>query len=116
MVELDADRLTLVFINLIDNAIKHGRRGGRVALGVDLTDEHFACVTIDDDGPGVGPAERERIFALGARGDTAAPGSGIGLALVRLMLERAGSRVDVGDAPLGGARFRVYLRRYPAVH
>jgi signal transduction histidine kinase len=111
VVELDADRLTLVLINLIDNAIKHGRFGGTVSLGADLSDAHYACITIDDDGPGVAPAERERIFALGARGDTAAPGSGIGLALVRLMLERAGGRVDVGEAPLGGARFRVFLRR-----
>lgn len=111
MVELDADRLTLVLINLIDNALKHGRPCGHVAVGVDLSDRSFACVTIDDDGPGVAALERERIFALGARGETAAPGSGIGLALVRLMLERAGGRVEVGDSPLGGARFRVYLRR-----
>jgi len=110
-VDMDADRLTLVLINLIDNAIKHGRRGGKIAVGTDLSDRHVACVTIDDDGPGIAPAGRERIFALGARGQTTAPGSGIGLALVRLMLERAGGRVDVGDAPLGGARFAVYLRR-----
>ncbi len=109
VVTLDADRLTLVLINLIDNAIKHGRSGGTVAIGADLTDEHVACVTIDDDGPGIAGADRERIFTLGARGETIAAGSGIGLALVRLMLERAGGRVVVGDSPLGGARFRVYL-------
>ncbi len=111
MVEPDADRLTLVLINLIDNALKHGRPGGQVAVGVDVSDPSFACVTIDDDGPGVAAPQRERIFTLGARGETAAPGSGIGLALVRLMLERAGGRVEVGDSPLGGAQFRVYLRR-----
>jgi signal transduction histidine kinase len=110
-VAMDVDRLTLVLINLIDNAIKHGRSGGRVAVGTDLTDPQRACVTIDDDGPGVAPADRERIFALGARGETVAPGSGIGLALVRLMLERAGARVDVTDSPLGGARMRICLRR-----
>jgi signal transduction histidine kinase len=110
-VTLDSDRLTLVLINLIDNAIKHGRAGGAVTIGADLSDPKFACVTIDDDGPGVASADRERIFALGTRGETLAAGSGIGLALVRLMLERAGGRVDVGDSPLGGARFRVYLRR-----
>lgn len=110
-VTLDADRLTLVLINLIDNAIKHGRPGGAVAIGADLSDPGFACVTIDDDGPGVASADRERIFTLGTRGETIAAGSGIGLALVRLMLERAGGRVDVGDSPLGGARFCVHLRR-----
>jgi signal transduction histidine kinase len=112
VVTLDADRLTLVLINLIDNAIKHGRRGGSIAIGADVCDASLACVTIDDDGPGISLADRERIFALGARGETIAAGSGIGLALVRLMLERAGGRVDVGDSPLGGARFRVYLQRH----
>jgi len=111
-VALDADRLTLVLINLIDNAIKHGRRGGCIAVGADLSDEDSACVTIDDDGPGIAPADRERVFTLGSRGETAAAGSGIGLALVRLMVERAGGRVDVGDSPLGGARFRVFLPRH----
>ena len=111
VVAMDSDRLTLVLINLIENAIKHGKRGGRVAVGAGLPDEHFACVTIDDDGMGVAGADRERIFSLGARGTTLAPGNGIGLALVRLMLERAGGRVDVSDSPLGGARLRVHVRR-----
>ena len=116
VVTLDADRLTLVFINLIDNAIKHGRRGGRIAIGADLCDPSFACITIDDDGPGIPPADRERVFTLGARGETIAAGSGIGLALVRLMLERAGGRVEVGDSPLGGARFCISLRRQQPAH
>jgi signal transduction histidine kinase len=111
LVEMDVDRLTLVLINLIDNAIKHGRAGGQLAIRADLSDANFARVAIDDDGPGVDVADRERIFALGARGTTAAPGSGIGLALVQLMLERTGGRVDVGESPFGGARFRVHLRR-----
>src|ERR1019366_2809156 len=53
VVGLDVDRLTLVLINLIDNAIKHGRSGGSIAIGADVSDRDFACVTIDDDGPGV---------------------------------------------------------------
>lgn len=111
LVEMDADRLTHVLINLIDNAVKHGRTGGMLEISADLSDPLLAFVTIDDDGPGVDVADRERIFALGERGDTRAEGSGIGLALVRLMLERAGGRVDVAQSPLGGARFRVHLPR-----
>jgi signal transduction histidine kinase len=110
-VQIDPDRLTLVLINLIENAVKHGRSGGSVSVGVEFADTTLACVTIDDDGPGVKPADRERIFALGARGETQAPGSGIGLALVRLLVERAGGRVDVVASPRGGARMRVFLRR-----
>jgi two-component system phosphate regulon sensor histidine kinase PhoR len=114
MVEMDADRLTLVLINLIDNAIKHGRLGGVVRIGGSLRDARHVGVTIDDDGPGIAGADRERIFRLGVRGETAATGSGIGLALVRLMLERAGGRIDVDASPLGGARFHIHLRRSPA--
>ncbi len=111
LVSIDADRLTLVLINLIDNAIKHGRSGGTLVIGTELSDALHACITIDDDGPGIPRSDRERVFRLGERGPSTAPGSGIGLALVRLMLERAGGRIEIDEAPLGGARFRVYLRR-----
>jgi signal transduction histidine kinase len=110
-VALDGDRLVLVLVNLIENAIKHGRRGGRVEVAFGARNRRTVTVTVDDDGPGIPCADRERIFALAERGATAAPGSGIGLALVRLLLERIGGRVDVGTAPLGGARFSVILPR-----
>ena len=111
IVAIDADRLMLVAINLIDNAIKHGRRGGRVEVHVDGSHPRAVTVAVDDDGPGIALAERERIFAVGERGATDAPGNGIGLALVRLILERAGGRIDAADAPLGGARLRVTVPR-----
>ncbi|HZW53838.1 MAG TPA: HAMP domain-containing sensor histidine kinase, partial [Candidatus Elarobacter sp.] len=104
-VAIDGDRLTLVLVNLIDNAVKHGRPRGGVFVGADLSDERFVRLTVDDDGPGIAPADRERVFALGERGTTRAEGSGIGLAFVRLMLERVGGRIDLEDSPLGGARF-----------
>ena len=62
-------------------------------------------VFVDDDGPGVAPDERERVFAFSQRGPTAAEGNGIGLAFVRLMAERVGGDVTVEESPLGGARF-----------
>jgi signal transduction histidine kinase len=105
-IAIDTDRLTLV-LDLIDNAVKHGHPGGGVFVGFHVADQHFVRVTIDDDGPGIAIADRDRIFALGERAVTAADGSGIGLALVRLMLERAGGRVHVEESPLGGARFVV---------
>ena len=114
-VSIDGDRLTLVLINLIDNAIKHGRSGGAVCVSVELSDSRAAVVSVDDDGPGVATGEREAIFALGERGSTAASGTGIGLALVRLMLERVGGSVEVGASPLGGARFAIRVPRRAAV-
>jgi signal transduction histidine kinase len=110
-VAIDDDRLTLVLVNLIDNAVKHGRPGGGVFVAVDVGDPRFVRVSVDDDGPGVGIADRERVFALGERATSAANGTGIGLALVRLMLERAGGRVDIEDSPFGGARFVLAIPR-----
>jgi signal transduction histidine kinase len=110
-VAIDADRLTLVLVNLIENAIKHGRPGGAVFVGIHLDDDRLVRVTVDDDGPGIAPGDRERIFVFGDRGVTDATGNGIGLALVRLMIERAGGRVDLETSPLGGARFIVAVPR-----
>jgi signal transduction histidine kinase len=113
-VAVDGDRLMLVLINLIDNAVKHGRRGGRVEVAAHLDSPRTVTVVVDDDGPGIPPHERERVFALGTRGPTGADGSGIGLALVRMILERAGGRVDVRESPLGGVRFAVTIPRRSA--
>jgi signal transduction histidine kinase len=110
-VAIDADRLTLVLVNLIENAIKHGRPGGGVFVGIHLDDDRLVRVTVDDDGPGIAPGDRERVFVFGARGVTDATGNGIGLALVRLMIERAGGRIDLETSPLGGARFILAVPR-----
>jgi two-component system sensor histidine kinase PhoQ len=91
--------------------VKHGRRDGRVAVSAKLDAAETVTIAVDDDGPGIPAHERERVFALGERGVTRAEGSGIGLALVRLILERAGGRVEIADSPLGGARFAVTLQR-----
>jgi signal transduction histidine kinase len=110
-VAIDGDRLMLVLINLIVNAVKHGRRGGRVEVTTVLDAARAVTIAVDDDGPGIPPHEAERVFTLGERGSTPAEGSGIGLALVRLILERAGGRVDLHMSPLGGARFAVTVPR-----
>jgi signal transduction histidine kinase len=113
-VAIDAERLALVLINLVDNAVKHGRRGGAVAVTAQIA-PRAVTIAVDDDGPGIAPAERERIFALGERGSTGGDGSGIGLALVRMIVERAGGRVEASEAPAGGARFTVVLPRAPDI-
>jgi signal transduction histidine kinase len=63
---------------------------------------------VDDDGPGVPDDERERIFEPFVRVDgVEAPGSGLGLALVAQQARHHGADVEVGESPLGGARFTV---------
>jgi signal transduction histidine kinase len=103
--------LRLLVENLVSNAARHGRdhEGGGGRVRVALTDGAGGAVLIvDDGGPGVPAGERERIFAPFARIDgTGRPGSGLGLALVAQQAGHHGAGVEVGDAPLGGARFTV---------
>jgi signal transduction histidine kinase len=90
--------------NLLENAARHG--GGAVHLTV-----AGGVVTVEDDGPGVADADHERIFEPFARGGAAAaPGSGLGLALVAQQAAHHGGSVSVDRSPrLGGARFVVRL-------
>jgi len=112
VVALDLDRLTLILVNVLENAIKHGRAGGAVFASVH-PDARGVRITVDDDGPGIAPGDRDRVFAFGERGDTAAEGNGIGLAFVRLLVERAGGHIELRDSPLGGARFSLWLPSPP---
>jgi signal transduction histidine kinase len=109
-VAIESDRLVQIMVNVLENAIKHGREGGRVRVSVESLDARYVEIRVDDDGPGVALEERDSIFSLASRGTNAASkGWGIGLAVVRLMLERIGGEVDVANAPLGGARFRIRI-------
>lgn len=110
----DARLLSRLVRNLADNAARHARAA--VAIAVAERDGRV-LLTIDDDGAGVPPGERERIFERFARLDDArardAGGSGLGLAIVRAIAEAEGGSVEVEDSPLGGARFAVVLPAAP---
>jgi signal transduction histidine kinase len=97
--------------NLLDNAVRHARGRIWVVLRRDAAD---VVLTVDDDGPGIPPADRERVFERFARLDEARArdqgGSGLGLALVRAVAERHGGTARAVDAPYGGARFQLRLR------
>ncbi len=109
---IDPDAALQLLVNLMDNAVKHGREDGVVRVAA-LATEAEVRVLVDDDGPGVTPAERESIFGLRVRGSQASarPGTGIGLAIVKMIAESAGGRVCVAESPLGGARFEAWLPR-----
>lgn len=110
VVAIDADACQQLLVNLLDNAIKYGAGNGTVEIGVSLRDGD-AIVSVDDDGPGIAAGERESIFGLRVRGTHAAsrPGTGIGLAIVKMIAERAGGGVRVTESALGGARFEASL-------
>ena len=105
------DALTQVLINLIDNAAKHGRERGRICVSVSTDDERSLRICVEDDGKGIAESERALLFEFGRRGNSTADGSGIGLGLVRLFLERFGGEAHVGASSLGGASFCCVLPR-----
>jgi two-component system, OmpR family, sensor histidine kinase PrrB len=105
------DGLRLLVDNLIENAVRHGGSQVRVGLGANSSDGSAGVVlSVEDDGPGIPDADRERIFDRFARGSAAtAPGSGLGLALVAQQAALHGGGVEVANSPAGGARFVVRL-------
>lgn len=107
-------QLTRVVANLLDNAARHAR--GRVVLGLAVDDGGGEVVlTVDDDGPGIPTAERARVFERFTRLDEGRArddgGAGLGLALVRTIVQSHGGSVAISDSPLGGARLEVRLPR-----
>ncbi len=107
-VEADLLRLDRVIVNLVENAAIHGRSGGLVTVEVERGDDE-AVVAVCDLGPGVSADDRDRIFERFVRLDGSTAGSGIGLYLVRGLVEAHGGSIAVDDAPGGGARFTVRL-------
>lgn len=102
--------LSRVVDNLVGNALKFAPPGSPVTVRV-LRAAGEARLEVEDHGPGVAPADRERIFTRFGRGAAAAgqPGLGLGLALVAEVAAWHGGRVQLLDAPGGGSVFRVHL-------
>ena len=118
MVRMDENAITLVILNLVDNAIKYGAEGGAVEVTLDRV-PGGVVLSVRDYGPGIPREEQGRIFdrfyrAQSAR-DRNVRGSGIGLSLVRHIAEAHGGRVVVESpvptpsGPEGGSVFRVFL-------
>jgi signal transduction histidine kinase len=98
--------------NLVDNACKW--TSSRVAIEVLLDGpapdrrEHVRVV-VDDDGPGLTPAEREQVARRGLRLDESKPGSGLGLSIVVELADLYGGALNLGTAPIGGLRAELVL-------
>ncbi len=111
-VEASADRLTQVFENLIDNAVSFSPPSGRVTVALRSDDER-AEVTVADEGPGIPDEHRSRIFRrfFSYRPDDEAESghTGLGLALVRAIVESYGGRIDAEERSGGGTKMIVHL-------
>ena len=109
---VDSDALRQIVINLLDNAVKYGRKKQRVILGLEARDG-MAYLFVDDEGPGVPVADRKRIFERFQRLErdrqSAIAGTGIGLSVVHDLVTRHGGQCSVTTGDRGGAKFVVEL-------
>ncbi|MCX6906275.1 MAG: ATP-binding protein [Verrucomicrobia bacterium] len=100
----DLDRLQQVFFNLLDNAIKYGKPGGRILLGGREMPEDKVQLCVSDDGPGIPPEARARLFERFYRVDKARSrdtgGTGLGLSIVKHIVQSHGGEVWV-ESELG---------------
>ncbi len=109
-VDGDADALRVLLRNLLDNAVKYTPVGGRVDVSLRHEGE-CVCVRVEDSGPGIPDAERERVFDRFYRVAGAVPtGNGLGLAIVKAIAESHGGTLSLGRAEhLGGLRVELSL-------
>jgi signal transduction histidine kinase len=112
VVNADPLRLRQALANLVDNAVKYTPEGGKVECRLIAAGARVS-VEITDTGLGVPEAEREKIWRRLYRGDQSRSqrGLGLGLSLVKAIVEAHHGSVAVGDAPGGGARFSITLAR-----
>lgn len=105
-VELDQKSMPYAVTNLLRNAIKYAKT--RISVSTEVVNGRIR-VYVDDDGIGIPAEERQRVFfaftRLDRSRDRATGGYGLGLAIVRLVLEQHGGTVTADESPLGGARF-----------
>jgi two-component system phosphate regulon sensor histidine kinase PhoR len=112
-VRADTDRLQQVFYNLVDNAIKYGRLGGRVRITAEPSEAGMVHVRVQDDGPGIPPEALQRVFERFYRVDKARSreqgGTGLGLAIVKHIIQSHGGEVRAESVPGRGASFFLTL-------
>lgn len=110
LIWVDVDMIHRVFINLLENAIKFTPVAGQIQVGAQ-TDGVYVKFWIRDNGPGISPADRERIFDkfIRLRGKNRTVGLGLGLAFCRLAVQGHGGEIWVESEPEKGSTFWITL-------
>lgn len=107
--------LSILIRNLVENAIRYAPGSGVVEVAI-LKIKDDIVLRVSDSGPGIPPAERDKVFQRFFRVlGTDAPGSGLGLAIVQRIVEIHNARIELGTSRLGGLQFDVRLRAAPGV-
>ena len=106
MVPMEEGALLELLGNLLENAYR--LCGSRIDVSA-VSHDGMCVLWVEDDGPGVPPDQRQRIIGRGERLDTAHPGQGIGLSVVKDIVASYGGELTLDDSPLGGAAFRIRL-------
>ena len=105
---LDPAQIKRVIVNLVDNAIEAGGGRGRIAIATEYErSQGRVRMSIEDDGPGLSPEARDKLFVPSF--STKRSGSGLGLAIVNLIVREHHGAIRVEDGSPGGARFVVEL-------
>jgi len=112
-VDADRDALRQILLNLLDNAVKYGPAGQTITVGTAKSDGPRVRLWVEDQGPGIPVAERERVWEpyvrLNRGAESATGGSGIGLSVVRELVTLHGTEAWIESAPGGGSRVVVEL-------
>jgi signal transduction histidine kinase len=110
---VDTIRMRQAIANLVDNALKYTPPGGQVIISA-AGEPHATIVRVADTGIGISPGDLPRIWDRLYRGDRSRSerGLGLGLTLVRSIVEAHGGRVDAESAPGGGSTFTIALPRH----
>ncbi|MCE1184354.1 MAG: DUF4118 domain-containing protein [Rhodocyclales bacterium] len=113
LLELDAVLMERVFCNLLENAAKYTPPGSTVTIRAepDPCQADRVCIQLCDNGPGLPPGREQQLFEKFTRGrdESAIPGVGLGLAIVRSIVEAHQGRIEAGNLPEGGACFSIRL-------
>jgi len=113
-VRADPVRLRQCLDNLLGNACKYGGSRGRVSVSV-LRGDRVTSISVSDRGPGLEPAQIERLFVPFDRlGAQVRPGHGLGLSVTRMLVQAMGGRLEVASEPGVGSRFTLVLPRADA--
>jgi two-component system sensor histidine kinase HydH len=108
VIECDEEQITQVLLNLLMNGLQILDHGGQIEITTH-DDDRYLTIEIADDGPGIDPAERTRVFE--AFFFKREGGIGLGLAIVQQIVNSHGGEIEAAESRLGGAMFRIRLPR-----